>query len=60
LVTIITAFIYVFLSYSLISIFGSIGAAYATTIIFLIKFVFTWKISNKIYKMPWRLKALTN
>ena len=41
------------LNYFLITEFGVIGAAYATTISFFIIFIFVALISNKLYPMPW-------
>jgi O-antigen/teichoic acid export membrane protein len=55
-VTFISALLNIVLNYVLISKYGAIGAAQATTIIYFIKFIFTWILSAKIYKMPWNLK----
>ena len=41
------------LNYFLITKFGVIGAAYATTISFFIVFILVAVISNKLYPMPW-------
>ena len=51
--TIVTAAINIILNYFFISNFGAIGAAYATTISFLIQYIAIWYFSNKYYKMPW-------
>ena len=44
------------LNYVIISKYGAIGAAQATTIIFLIRFILTWILCSKVYKMPWNLR----
>lgn len=41
------------LNYYFISWYGSIGAAQATTISFLIAFLLMWILSSKVYPMPW-------
>lgn len=51
--TIVTAMINIVLNYFFISKFGAIGAAYATTISFLIQYLTIWYFSHKYYKMPW-------
>lgn len=53
IVTLLTAVINVVLSYCFIKLFGAVGAAQATAISYLISFILTWYISNKVYKMPW-------
>lgn len=61
IVTFATAILNLILNYFFISEFGAIGAAQATTITFLIKFLFVWFLSNKVLKMPWNLlKYKTN
>ncbi len=52
-VTFSCALVNVLLNYILIKLNGSIGAAQATTITFFLSFIFTWILSNKVYKMPW-------
>jgi len=60
-VTFITAILNVILNYVFINESGAIGAAQATSITFLIKFILVWYISQRMYKMPWNLKkALKN
>jgi O-antigen/teichoic acid export membrane protein len=51
--TIGNALLNLLLNYLLISYFGAIGAAYATTASFLIFFILAWWLSNKVYPMPW-------
>lgn len=48
------------LNYYFVSSYGAIGAAQATTIIYLIKFLLTWMLSSKVFKMPWNLKQIGN
>lgn len=43
----------VILSYVFIKKYGAIGAAQATCIGFFIKFILTWILSSRVYKMPW-------
>jgi len=52
-ITFSTAVIHVILLYVLININGTIGAAQATLISFVITFFATWYLSNKVYSMPW-------
>lgn len=54
-VTFASAILNIVLNYVFISKYGAIGAAQATTVIYLIKFILTWILSSKIYKMPWNL-----
>lgn len=53
-VTLFTAIVNLILNYILIGNNGAIGAAQATTIIYLVKFILTWILSSKVYKMPWK------
>ena len=53
--TFFTAILNIGLNYVLITYNGAIGAAQATTITMLLGFVFTWILSNRVYKMPWNL-----
>ncbi|HAQ17684.1 MAG TPA: polysaccharide biosynthesis protein [Prolixibacteraceae bacterium] len=55
IVTIIVGVLNVPLTYSLIVLFGSIGAAVAFTISFFLLFILTWGLSAKVYSMPWFL-----
>lgn len=56
MVTVSTSIFHVCLSFILINSFGAIGAAYATTISFFITFLLVWRVSARVYKMPWSLK----
>jgi O-antigen/teichoic acid export membrane protein len=60
LVTFITAIFNVILNFIFIRKNGAIGAAQATTLTFLIKFLFVWFLSNKTIKMPWNLFKIKN
>jgi len=53
MITFFTATLNVILNYFFINIFGSIGAAQATTITYFIKFILVWYLCAKVYKMPW-------
>lgn len=55
-ITFFTAVLNIVLNYFFISKFGAIGAAQATTIVYVIKFILTWILVAKIYDMPWNLK----
>ncbi|MFP4698144.1 MAG: flippase [Eubacteriales bacterium] len=46
------------LNYVLISWYGAIGAAQATTIIYFLKFILVWMLSAKVYSMPWNLRRV--
>jgi O-antigen/teichoic acid export membrane protein len=52
-ITLFAVVINLILNYIFISQFGAIGAAQATTLTFLIKFLITWFISARVYYMPW-------
>lgn len=54
-VTFASAILNVILNYFFIKKFGAIGAAQATTIIYFIRFIATWILSSKVYKMPWNV-----
>lgn len=54
-VTFMAAILNIGLNYFLIGRYGAIGAAQATTIIYLIQFILTWILSSKVYKMPWNM-----
>jgi O-antigen/teichoic acid export membrane protein len=54
-VTFTAAILNIGLNYVLISKYGAIGAAMATTLIYFIKFILTWILSSKAYKMPWNI-----
>ncbi|MDD3416506.1 MAG: oligosaccharide flippase family protein [Lachnospiraceae bacterium] len=55
MVTFFTAILNIILNYYFIKANGAIGAAQATTIIFLIKFLIVWILSDKVQRMPWNL-----
>lgn len=58
MVTISAAVVLMILNYILISLYGIYGSSYAMIIGWCLLFLFTWKLSNKIYFMPWSLKCL--
>lgn len=45
--------LHVALSYTMISLFGVIGAGYALIISGMIEFVFVWMLSSRVCPMPW-------
>ena len=51
--TITTSIFHVILSYFLIIKYGAIGAAYASVISYFLTFILIWRISNKVFPMPW-------
>lgn len=55
LVTIVSSVLNIVLNYVFIKSFGAIGAAQATTLIYLVNFLLTWILSAKVYKMPWNI-----
>jgi len=57
MVTIGAALVLMILNYILIPLYGIYGSAYAMIIGWSLLFLFTWKISNRIYFMPWSLKC---
>lgn len=52
-VTFVTAALNLPLTYCLIKNYGAIGAAQATSLTFVVKFISTWWLSSRTYKMPW-------
>ncbi len=54
-ITFITSVFTVLLAYWLIKINGPVGAAQALMITSLISFLLVWYVSNRVYKMPWRI-----
>lgn len=56
IITVVSAIINIILNYILIKKNGSIGAAQATTLVYLVKFILTWILSSRIYNMPWNLR----
>lgn len=55
IVTISTGLINLGLNYLLILRFGAIGAAIAFSVTYLIYFILTWIVANKVYPMPWAI-----
>ncbi len=53
LITIFIAILNITLSILFIKKYGILGTAYASSISFIVQFIVTWYISNKIYPMPW-------
>ena len=53
-VTVSMGLFHALLSLTLIQFFGAMGAAYATTISFFTTFVLVWRLSSKVFAMPWR------
>lgn len=51
----ILASLNIMLNFFLVPNFGALGAAYATTLVYLLEFVVMWIIASKIYPMPWNL-----
>ncbi|QWB95434.1 polysaccharide biosynthesis C-terminal domain-containing protein [Mycoplasmatota bacterium] len=49
------AIINIILNILLVPIYGPIGAAYATTIVYFIQFISVWILSSKVYSMPWNI-----
>lgn len=56
--TIVMSIFHVLLSYALIQLYGAMGAAYASAISFFLTFVLVWRISSKVYSMPWQLSKI--
>lgn len=54
-VTFVTAILNIVMNYYLINLNGSIGAAQSTLISYVVKFILTWMLVAKLYKMPWLL-----
>ena len=52
-VTFATAAINIVLNFIFIKLFGAIGAAQATFISFVISFILTFWLSNRVFEMPW-------
>jgi O-antigen/teichoic acid export membrane protein len=55
IITFITALIHIILLYVFITLHGTIGAAEATLISYIITFILTWWLSNRVYAMPWKI-----
>jgi O-antigen/teichoic acid export membrane protein len=52
-ITFCCAILNIIFNYIFIKLNGSIGAAQATALSFFLSFVLTWKLSTRVYKMPW-------
>ena len=52
-ITFSIAILHIGLSYGLIQLYGSMGAAYSNAISMFIVFVLVWAMSHKLYPMPW-------
>jgi len=57
-VTFFSAGINIVLNYYFIKANGAIGAAQATTITFFVRYMLTFILSSKVYKMPWNIWGL--
>jgi len=57
-VTFLTGLLHVGISYYLIEINGTVGAAQATTISFFVTFLSVWILSARVYRMPWLLTSV--
>lgn len=57
-VTFASAIINLVLNYFLIKVYGAVGAAISAAIVSFCFFVFTWILSNRVYKMPWGMNNL--
>ncbi|MFI1744757.1 lipopolysaccharide biosynthesis protein [Thalassobellus sediminis] len=53
LITFSTGLIHVFLSYQFIKLYGIQGAAIASLFSYIITFLLTWRLSNKVFPLPW-------
>jgi len=60
IIAIITILLNIIFNYTLIKLNGAIGAAQATFLTFLSRFLLVWYFSNKIYPMPWFSFAKTS
>lgn len=60
LTTFSSALINLILCYHLIKENGVIGACQASAISLFCMFIFTWVLSNRVFKMPWGLKKIIN
>ena len=54
-ITMIVCIINIIFNYLLIKINGAVGAAQATTLTSIVYFVIVWRVSAKVYPMPWLL-----
>jgi len=56
IITLSSVIVVLIANYFFIQAYGILGSAYAMVLIWVIFFLITWYISNKLYKMPWRLR----
>lgn len=54
MVTLPMSLLHVALSYYLITVFGAIGAAYASVVSFGLTFFCIWILSSRVFQMPWK------
>lgn len=54
MVTFMGALVNVFLNYFFIKFNGAVGAAQATSLVYLISFLIVWYLSSRVCPMPWR------
>lgn len=54
MVTFLGAMVNVVFNYFFIRWNGAVGAAQATSLMYLLTFLFVWYLSSKVYPMPWR------
>jgi len=52
-ITFSSAILHIILSYTFISLYGSIGVAYSGIMSYFIMFILVWRLSHKVYPMPW-------
>lgn len=55
-ITFVTSCINIGITFYLIRINGAIGAAQGAMFMFFLKFIITWLVSSKLFKMPWNLR----
>jgi len=59
-ITLASSILNLILNYFLIKAYGAVGAAMAAAIVSFCFFIFTWILSNAVYKMPWAITKLNN
>lgn len=52
-ITFVTALLNIPICYLFLRYYGTVGAAMSMSLVYAASFLFTWYISNKVYKMPW-------
>jgi len=58
IITIMTGIINLFLTFFMVKYMKLAGAALSFMIVNAISFIFTWYLSSKVYKMPWKMKEI--